>query len=114
MYDATAPPPTGPILYLLFCLAWIALFAGFGMAVFFPWMRAQASELPVSMTKIAGLRLKFLPVGLLLDALIQLRQEGNRSVQIEQLVLLYRERRRDARTADALARLYREQAPTQA
>jgi hypothetical protein len=111
MNDPSDVSVFGPIVYLIFCLAWIAAFALFGTAIFFPWMHAQSNELPVSLAKIAGMRLQGLPVGVILDAWAELRKAQN-APRLETLEDLWRSHRREVRTAADLVRIHREAAGT--
>ena len=95
------------LLFLIFCLGWIALFCVFSWLVLFPWMQAQSVGQPVPMFHIIRMYGQKLPPRLIVEAFAQLNRDGQHTtiMSVEQAYLAHKP---PPRTAEELVQIVRD------
>ena len=101
---------TGEVFFLGVVAGWLLLALAAGLAWFAgPWIRSQASGVPIGLPRILGMKLRGSPVNLLVDAQIALRKLGH-NVSWESLETEYIAHRENVRTWNDLLHLVHDRA----
>lgn len=96
------------LLFLIFCLSWIALFCVFSWLVLFPWMQAQSVGQAVPMFHIIRMYGRKLPPRLIVEAFAQLNRDGQPTTTITSVEQAYLAHKPPPRTAEELVQIVRE------
>ena len=81
----SAPLPAPFVVLIVVGAVFVLIVQGIVIAFFKTWIRAQAAGVPVSFGVLIGMRLRKVPAGLIVNALIMVHRAGVEDVTVEKL-----------------------------